>query len=760
MRLSRKSLKVVFVTVAMGFLYFGMRGLPFLTIHAASSADTYNKITEYQTVTSILLSIVYLVWVACYLIGGRLSQVILGTGLWLMGIILVVLILPQGIKTDIVISLNQINIQAKLQDIAHQIILKSWQVLRDLLIASVIGCSLYVAYRRYHRGNRTVGIMFVLAMVLSLVALLINLYANSDLVDPELAIPITSITLVGVISFALVTEIIQTKNELHQYKQQLELLVDLRTADLGHTNTRLKKRISYLEKVAALLRKRESSARALLDTSPEMAVLMDLDGKILDINQNGAKQLGLDADQAKGKVIFQLLDKDQVDSLQAGITEINVTNHPVQWEEKRFGRDFGYQLHPIQDNEGSVIGLSQFKEDITGRVSFESDMHKHIADLDILNQVIDLITGNQDINTALLSVSEIITERFNACSTYMLIASDEIEGATVLQGFDRGKGPIKPVVRKDLNLRSTQLVQDNVLNKKSIMVTDISSPAIPAYIQQLMVCEEIQNTMLLPLCIHGEIKGLVTVCRVSAIDQFNSEDTKFAEAVATHVARAIEYVSNVETIKEKAVREERDRLAREMHDSVTQTIYSASLITEVLPNIWDRNPEEGKRNLIKVRHLVQGALAEIRTILFELRPSALEMANLETLLRQLGVAISGRERIHVQMSTEGDVALPLNVKTTIYRIAQEAFNNIAKHSDATQVQTILKLRSEGLTLNIADNGKGFLLSQASSKGMGLRIMQERAALIGARIDIDSEPMEGTNVNITWGNNHVEMNYGA
>ena len=86
------------------------------------------------------------------------------------------------------------------------------------------------------------------------------------------------------------------------------------------------------------------------------------------------------------------------------------------------------------------------------------------------------------------------------------------------------------------------------------------------------------------------------------------------------------------------------------------------------------------------------------------------------------------------MSTEGDFALPLNVKITIYRIAQEVFNNIAKHSEATQVQTILKLKSDGLTLNIADNGKGFLPSQASSQGMGLRIMQERAALIGARIE--------------------------
>jgi len=270
-----------------------------------------------------------------------------------------------------------------------------------------------------------------------------------------------------------------------------------------------------------------------------------------------------------------------------------------------------------------------------------------------------------------------------------------------------------------------------------------------------MISAEIQNAVLLPLWIHHEIQGLVLVCRGSAIDQFSSEDTKFAEAVVTHLTHAIENVGIVETIKEEAVRKERDRLARDMHDTVTQTIYSASLITQVLPNIWDRNPEEGKRNLIKVRQLVHGALAEMRTILFELRPSALEMASMETLIRQLVVTIAGRERIQVQMSTEGDFALPRNVHIAIYRIAQEIFNNIAKHSEATHVQAILKLKSDGMTLNIADNGKGFLPHQAPSQGMGLRIMQERAASIGARISIDSKPMQGTIVMVTWSKDQME-----
>jgi len=197
-------------------------------------------------------------------------------------------------------------------------------------------------------------------------------------------------------------------------------------------------------------------------------------------------------------------------------------------------------------------------------------------------------------------------------------------------------------------------------------------------------------------------------------------------------------------------------MAREMHDTVAQTIYSANLITEVLPYIWDRNPEEGKRDLKKLQHLTRGALAEMRTIIFELRPSALETASLETLLRQLGFALSGRARIQVQMSIEGEYPLPVHVKTTIYRIAQEIFNNIAKHSEATEGQIVLKMKPDGLMLDITDNGKGFKPSRTSSKGLGLRIMQERAAMIGARIEIKSEHAQGTNIKVIWGKDPVEV----
>ena len=204
--------------------------------------------------------------------------------------------------------------------------------------------------------------------------------------------------------------------------------------------------------------------------------------------------------------------------------------------------------------------------------------------------------------------------------------------------------------------------------------------------------------------------------------------------------------------QEKAVMSERNRIARDLHDAVTQTIYSASLIAEVLPKIWERNPAEGQRNLVKLRQLVRGALAEMRTLLFELRPDSLEAADLSTLLSHLGDALTGRTRIPVSYQNVEDASPPTEVKVAIYRIAQEAFNNIAKHSEATQVNVELLSKVDQVTLSIQDNGRGFTPTELAEDKLGHQIMSERAREIDAKFDLNSSPGKGTLVSITWPDN--------
>ncbi|MBN1452295.1 MAG: PAS domain S-box protein [Anaerolineales bacterium] len=199
---------------------------------------------------------------------------------------------------------------------------------------------------------------------------------------------------------------------------------------------------------------------------------------------------------------------------------------------------------------------------------------------------------------------------------------------------------------------------------------------------------------------------------------------------------------------QEAVTTERTRLARDLHDAVTQTLFSATLIADVLPDIWQINRDEGKRRLEELRQLTRGALAEMRTLLVELRPNALVEVPLSTLLRQLSEALTGRARIDIQASSEGERALPPDVQVALYRIAQEALNNVVKHSKASQAAVVLRLGDQ-VRLSVTDNGVGFDPTSVTADHLGLKIMSERSEAIGAKFSLYNEPSEGTQVTVTW-----------
>lgn len=247
----------------------------------------------------------------------------------------------------------------------------------------------------------------------------------------------------------------------------------------------------------------------------------------------------------------------------------------------------------------------------------------------------------------------------------------------------------------------------------------------------------------------NELEALVQA-RTAELQAANQRlTTKLVVCQEWAAALAAEHAHLLEQAKEIAAAEERRRLARDLHDSVTQTLYSASLIAQVLPAVWQRSPTEGERNLIKLRQLVRGALAEMRTLLFELRPAALEAANLGVLLQQLGDVLTGHTRIPVTVTIDGETEPPTAIKSTMYRIAQEAFNNVAKHAGASSVDVALHLAPDNVSLHLRDNGRGFDPAQVPGEHMGVRIMAERAASVGARFRLVSAHGQGTTVSFAW-----------
>jgi PAS domain S-box-containing protein len=203
---------------------------------------------------------------------------------------------------------------------------------------------------------------------------------------------------------------------------------------------------------------------------------------------------------------------------------------------------------------------------------------------------------------------------------------------------------------------------------------------------------------------------------------------------------------------EEAVVADRTRLARDLHDAVTQTLFSASLIAEVLPDLWEIDIDEAKNSTEELRQLTRGALAEMRTLLLELRPATLTQTRLGDLIKQLCEAFIGRSRLPIKLSIEGDCVLPPEVQVAFYRIAQESLNNVFKYARATQVDINLFVSPSMVRFSTCDNGVGFDMSTSKPTSLGLRIMRERAEAIGAEFQISSALGSGTCIEVVWEEN--------
>ena len=189
--------------------------------------------------------------------------------------------------------------------------------------------------------------------------------------------------------------------------------------------------------------------------------------------------------------------------------------------------------------------------------------------------------------------------------------------------------------------------------------------------------------------------------------------------------------------------------SRELHDAITQLLFSVNLVAGSLPRLWKQDPEMAERSTLELQRLTRGALSEMRTLLRELRPSTIADADLAILITHLSEGLAGRHDIPVAIEAEMTGSLPADVHIAIYRIAQEAMNNVAKHANASSIRVALTGTESRVDLLIVDDGYGFDDTDATGGGMGIDIMRERASEIGAKLAVSGERGVGTTVEVTW-----------
>jgi signal transduction histidine kinase len=298
-------------------------------------------------------------------------------------------------------------------------------------------------------------------------------------------------------------------------------------------------------------------------------------------------------------------------------------------------------------------------------------------------------------------------------------------------------------------------IWDRLRGEEPIVIRDVRDNTLEAGIfrglmgDQLLASSDtfLQSLMWVPLVVRGEVMGLLTLTS-STPDAFGDRETSLALGIARQAAVAIDSARLHERARQAAVLEERQRLSRELHDSVTQALYGISLYAEAAGRALasgDTRPVAA--NLREIGDTTQEALGEMRLLLFELRPPLLQQNGLAAALRARLQAVEARAGLATEFDCPDEQRLSPDSEQELYRLVQEALNNVLKHAHAGRVSVRLGVANSAATVEVADDGIGFEPSMRNAEGFGLRGMRERVERLGGTLRIDSSPGAGTRVHV-------------
>jgi len=524
-----------------------------------------------------------------------------------------------------------------------------------------------------------------------------------------------------------------------------------------------------MEKANLEVQASEARYRRLVETMNDGLAVTDEDGRFTYVNNRLIEMVGYPTEELIGHLATEFTSDE--DNRQALASQLEArktgSNKPYELTWRRKGGEEMFTLIspvPLFEDGERFKGAFAVVTDITERVlagrTLEQRVEERTRELSTLLGISRDISGWRDLTDVL---NRILVHLKSAVDYHGLVILAEEQGKwrilaqdwpdlpTQLDPIEFSALEVQAIV-KDFAHGEPVLISNTDLDTAQEagfgrLATRLSSRGIPGTRCWLGV----------PLFEKESIIGILALgCEKGGA---SDDQIQVIVASANQAAIAIENHRLYQQMRAAVMSEERNRLARDLHDSVTQSLFSATLLADVLPQIWQRDPEQGLQRLEKLRRLMRGALAEMRTMLLELRPSAVSNAPLADLLAQLTEAIASRSGLPFQLYLEQIPALPEEVQTNFYRIAQEALNNVVKHAQAKQVtvslsETMLPPEVAGgaereVKLVIRDDGVGYSTGDEKSTHLGIDIMRERAAAIQANLALESQLGYGTQVTLIW-----------
>lgn len=508
----------------------------------------------------------------------------------------------------------------------------------------------------------------------------------------------------------------------------------------------------------------------ILDNIPQEVFWKNRDSVYIWCNSKFAIAAGVGTpDKIAGKTDYDLAwTRDQADWFRLVDQRVMNNNSPeyhiFEPQTQANGRNAWFVTNkmPLHDKDGNVVGILGTAEDDSKRKEAEDTLQKAHDDLEMRVKertaaereqriLAEALRETSSILSSTLNLDEVLDRILVAIGrvvpheTTNIILVNGSQAHVVRSRDQAGKYGISQNPSEVFPLNDFPNLSSMALDQQPMIIRETQNN--PFWIQKPKT-SWVRSYLGAPIQRDGKVIGFINLNSATP-NFFNALHAERLRAFADQAAIAINNARLYSQAQELATFKERQRLARDLHDAVSQTLWTACLITDVLPTLWKEDPEEGHRNLEKLQRLTRGALAEMRTLLLELRPKGLVEATLGNLLEQLAQALMSRKKLNISVVSEGECQLPPDVQIGFYRLAQESLNNIAKHSRATSAVINLQCQADHVKLVILDNGRGFDQSKIVPESLGINIMRERAETIGATLDISSNPGHGACVTVVW-----------
>jgi signal transduction histidine kinase len=370
----------------------------------------------------------------------------------------------------------------------------------------------------------------------------------------------------------------------------------------------------------------------------------------------------------------------------------------------------------------------------------------------ILAEVASRVALGGSLQSTLDDLCRIIVDATDALSAAVAVTHEET-GLQHLVGTCNLPEGYPEALNSVLDSGTLMLAQPAFEGRRAALVRGMRDKVLgaPAYspLHRFMREVEWDTILAVPMTYRGQPMG-VLLGYFEPARRLSAGQLGLCMAIADQAAVAVENARLVKQAQGKAALEERQRLARELHDSVTQELFSISLTARSIQMLLDRAgvlPDSVREKMLDLRNLTQGALAEMRALIFELRPGALEEEGLLQAIRKHAAAVQGREMLQIDVVTgEGSIPrLKPAAEEARYRVVQEALHNVVKHAQASIVTVSLAVEEGHLAVRVTDDGVGFDPAEVPVGHMGLDTMRQRIAALSGDYAVESAPGQGTTV---------------